>query len=490
MAQETNSENLNLGGNRYNRQELIEGWNQGKIKRARIAVLGSGTLANFTLSSLVSLGFGNVEMYDNAHQNGSDYGEFLLNLTAKNRFKVESLEKILSKVNPLVRVKGIDAKIDSLPLAQIMGTPDVIIDLSNDSKSQKNALEYGAAKNVPVLIAAADSVRGELYFRLPNTKSNEVNLGRYQNQKQGAIPSEVLGGIITEEVRKIVMPFNENDKPIDVLSYSLANTGRFNSDDNQKIDLASLKNKKVLVVGAGALGNFAGLGLALAGVGHIDILDFDTVETTNLNRQLLFYESVGDEKSRALAKKLQNINPNVKINGISGKLDESYVGYFREIKNRPDLILDCVDRFGTRAIINYFAVRYGIPLISGGTNPSAGQVVVYNPGESACLDCKLSVDKALGKERAAHSCIHAAEPSVIMTNGVIGGLMTAEAVSLLASESYGPHIKKMLRYDSRNPYRAGLVGGDAPCNCKRGPMKEWMKYVMKKAKADEKAENT
>lgn len=469
--------------NRYNRQELIKGWNQGKIKDAYVAVIGSGPLANFTSASLVSLGFGNVEIYDNARQEKSNDGEFLLSLAGKRDSKVEALEEILSKINPLVRVKGVQTRINSQQLAQILGNPSVIIDVTNDSQSQATALEYGQSRKVPVVIATVDPVRGEFYVRLPNKRDKTpMQLDRYKGQHQGAIPSEVLGGIITEEVRKIVMPFSKSEKPVNGLSYSVACPQRFNGEDKLNINETPLSDRRVLVVGAGALGNFAGIGLALAGVGEIDVLDFDTVETTNLNRQLLFYDAVGDEKSKALAKKLKTINPKLRIRGLTGKLDESYANQFRAKENRPDLILDCVDNFGTRAIVNYFAVRYGIPLVSGGTSPSSGQVVAYRQGESACLDCKLSVDKALGKERASHSCIYAAQPSVIMTNEVVGGLMVAEARAILAPQSYGPHIRKMLKYDSTNPARAGMVGGDNPCDCERGSIKEWLKEVERKAK--------
>ncbi len=485
MAQQRNEQESEkqLVANRYNRQELIDGWNQGKIRDAYITVIGSGALANFTSASLVSLGFGNVEIYDNDQPERCNDGEFLLSLTRKKGSKVEALEEILSKINPLVRVKGVQTRINSQPLAQLLGTPSVIIDVTNDSQSQATALEYGQIKKVPVVVAVADLIRGEFYVRLPhNRDKNPMNLERYRGQNQGAIPSEVLGGIITDEVRKIVMPFNKKEKPVSSLSYSVANPQRFNGEDKLNIDGASLRDKHVLVVGAGALGNFAGIGLALAGVGQIEILDFDSVETTNLNRQLLFYDSIGDEKSKALARKLKAINPKIRIRGLTGKLDESYASQFRSRENRPDLIFDCVDNFGTRAIVNYFAVRYGIPLVSGGTSPSSGQVVAYQPGKSACLDCKLSVDKALGKERTSHHCIHAVQPSVIMTNEVVGGLMVAEARSLLAPNSYGPHIRKMLKYDSTNPVRAGLVGGDNPCDCEKGSIRKWLKGVIKNAK--------
>ncbi|MBI5066290.1 ThiF family adenylyltransferase [Candidatus Woesearchaeota archaeon] len=474
-----NKEETGLVINRYDRQELIKDWDQNKLRKASIAVIGSGPLANFTTASLVSLGFGTVELYDNDNTENLSQGEFLLNLDENKYSKVETLEEVLSKINPLVNVKGIHAKINNSVLAELLGNPDVIIDTTNDPQTKQTVLEYAQKNKIPLISASADSIKGELITKIPN-KKNENNklLEEYVGKTQSPIISEVLGGVITEEVRKIVMPFDKDDTPAQYLFYSTASPTRFSKKEEVSIKETSLKEKKVLVVGAGALGNFVSLGLALADIGKIEILDFDTVESTNLNRQLLFYDSVGQKKSKALASKLQEINPEIKVKGIDGKLDEDYEEHFKN--NPPDLIIDCVDSFGTRALVNYFAVKYKIPLISGGTNPSAGQVVVYKPGESACLDCKLSVDKALAKEKTSHSCIHASQPSVIMTNQIMGGLMVAEARAVLSPENYGPIAKKMIRYDSTSDFRWGLSGNDAACECNRGSMKSWMKEIIDK----------
>lgn len=465
--------------NRYDRQELIKDWDQDKLRKATIAVIGSGPLANFTLASLVSLGFGNVEIYNNENADNSVTGEFLLNLGESKYSKVETLETVLSKINPLVNVKGVHAKINNLMIAELLGEPNVIIDVTNDLQTKSIISEYAKSKKIPIILASADAVKGELVVNSSN-KKNETNklLEEYAEKTQGAIISEVLGGVITEEVRKIIMPLNKEDTPVNYLFYSTASPTRFSKKDEFSVVEESLKDKNVLVVGAGALGNFVTLGLALAGIGKIDILDFDTVESTNLNRQLLFYESVGQKKSKALASKVQAVNHNIKVKSIDGKLDEEYEEHFKN--SPPDLIIDCVDSFGTRALVNYFAVKYKIPLVSGGTNPSAGQVVVYKPGESACLDCKLSVDKALAKERTSHSCIHASQPSVIMTNQIMGGLIVAEARKVLSPENYGPIAKKMIRYDSTNDFRWGLSGNESACKCEKGPMKTWLKEIIEK----------
>jgi len=295
----------------------------------------------------------------------------------------------------------------------------------------------------------------------------------YVNRKQEIIPSEVMGGIIAEEARKILMPLDEKEFPVERLAYSLASSKRFSAGKEFEVTKADLKDKKILVVGAGALGNFVALGLALQGAGYVDIMDYDTVESTNLNRQILFYDSVGQKKAESLVSKMTLINPAVLVRGLVAKLDEKS-DYF--VNNRPDLIMDCVDSFAVRAIINYFAVRNEIPLISGGTNPKSGQVVVYKPGESSCLDCKLGVEKALAEQRKAASCRYAPDPSVIMTNQIIGGMMVGEAVKTLTND-YGEPVRRILKYDSKSPLRGGLVGSEEICYCKKPDVSEWLKQV-------------
>ncbi|KKS74177.1 MAG: UBA/THIF-type NAD/FAD binding protein [Candidatus Gottesmanbacteria bacterium GW2011_GWC2_42_8] len=224
------------------------------------------------------------------------------------------------------------------------------------------------------------------------------------------------------------------------------------------------------VLGAGALGNFVALGAALEGVGNIDILDFDEVEAHNLNRQIMFYDSVGQKKSTALAEKIKQLRPDIKVRGLVGKLDEKTT-YFEQ--HKPDVILDCVDNFATRAITNYFAVHYGIPLVSGGTNSQSGQVVVYEPGMSACLDCKLGVEKALGMALQGSKCTNAPDPSVIMTNEVIGGMMVGEALKVF-DKGYGAPVSRILKYDSTVPVRGGLIGADESCGCTKGDINAWL----------------
>jgi hypothetical protein len=106
-------------------------------------------------------------------------------------------------------------------------------------------------------------------------------------------------------------------------------------------------------------------------------------------------------------------------------------------------------------------------------------VVVYEPGKSACLDCRLGVNKALVEARKSRSCILAPNPSVVITNHIIGGLMAAETRCVLDSQHYGPAVRKVIKYDSTKPSRVGLIGTDQPCTCKReNTAKTWIEKLL------------
>ena len=459
--------------NRYNRQELIEGWDQSKLESTRVAVFGSGNLANYSLAALSALGVGNIEIYDSSKLDSAK--EFLFFEAGKGESKAKALENILRKINPSSRIKGIETIIPEY-LLSIVGTPDFIIETTNSPESKKGILNYAQLRNINVISASADEDKAEMYIVNPGQEYNEALFEKYSNESQGVIPSGIIGGILTEELRKSVMPLG-SERIINYLRYSLLDDIRFSSG-GEKLIRKGLDDKKILVVGAGALGNFATLGAALEDVKKIDIMDFDRVDATNLNRQILFYDSVGKEKATALAEKIKQIVPSAEVRGLVEKLTPDSK-YFEE--NKPDLILDCVDGFPARAIINYFAVKHGIPLVSGGTDPKSGQVVVYEPGKSACLDCKFDVEKALAEQRKSSSCRDAPDPSVIMTNQIVGNMMVGEAIKVL-EEDYGEPVKKILKYDSTAPRRGGLVGSNESCDCTKPDVKEWLEEVDRKIK--------
>ena len=150
-----------------------------------------------------------------------------------------------------------------------------------------------------------------------------------------------------------------------------------------------VKNARVLVAGAGALGNEVVKNLALFGVGEIYVVDFDQIEISNLTRSVLFREEDAYNhsfKSEIVAKRAMEINPQIKVTPIVGNLF-SEVGF--GLYNSVDVIIGCLDSRIARYLLNRLAMRAGKTWIDGSIENMTGVVKVYTPGIS-CYECGLS----------------------------------------------------------------------------------------------------
>jgi sulfur carrier protein ThiS adenylyltransferase len=440
--------------NRYDRQELIEGWNQEKLSDASIGLVGSGHIINFLGSSLTALGIGDIRMYDDDIIDyeilGNDYyqREFLLSRMKTGLSKVECLEKRLKKINPYVNINGMQMSLDNISEGFI-GDHDIMIVAINEVEKVELYRKYALKKNLCCYNVKSND-NGAFFtknFRLKN---------KIKGKQEGVFSGIVAGLLVGEIVRDLMY-----GDGIEKLEYSSL-SDRFKLGG--KVNPSTFEKNRILMVGAGALGNSSGIGLANTNLGSLYIVDDDKIETTNLNRQILFYDAVGKNKAEVLSERLNEINPNMKIEPIRARVKEDFLKSLKKIN--PEVILDCVDNLDTRAVLNYFALKNDIALVSGGTDYRAGQVVVYQPGKSKCLDCRLGVNKALKKERNSRSCIYSPLPSVITTNEIIGKLMVGETRCVLKPKNYGEPVRKMIKYDSSNSMRIGLVGGEKSCLCK------------------------
>lgn len=150
-----------------------------------------------------------------------------------------------------------------------------------------------------------------------------------------------------------------------------------------------VKNARVLVAGCGALGNEVVKNLALFGVGHIYVVDFDRIEITNLTRSVLFRE--GDAfsnsyKAEVVAKRAMEINPQIKVIPFVGNLaSEVGLGIYRMV----DVVIGCLDSRMARYLLNRMSFRAGKTWIDGGIENLTGAVTVYTPGVN-CYECGLS----------------------------------------------------------------------------------------------------
>jgi molybdopterin-synthase adenylyltransferase len=146
-----------------------------------------------------------------------------------------------------------------------------------------------------------------------------------------------------------------------------------------------LKKAKVFLAGAGGLGSPVAYYLAAAGVGTIVIVDHDTVELSNLNRQILHWEeNIGKSKTESAVRKLSGFNTAIKIKGIAATIDASTVN---NLVGDADVIVDAMDNLPTRYLLNLTAQQKGIPFVHGAVYGFEGRAMTVLPGKTACLNC-------------------------------------------------------------------------------------------------------
>jgi len=186
----------------------------------------------------------------------------------------------------------------------------------------------------------------------------------------------------------------------------------------------ALANAKVLIVGMGGLGSPVSLYLAAAGIGFLGIADFDVVDQSNLQRQIVHREQdIGLLKTESAALALQEINSQLSIERYDYTLEQEDLS---ELGKQYDLILDCTDNFPTRFQLNDTSLSSNTPIVSGAAIRWEGQVTAFDPRDSnsPCYQC-LYPDRSL----EAASC--AAEGVISPLVGVIGTMQALEAVNIL-----------------------------------------------------------
>lgn len=265
-----------------------------------------------------------------------------------------------------------------------------------------------------------------------------------------------------------------------------------------------VKNARVLVAGAGALGNEVVKNLALFGVGHIYVVDFDQIEISNLTRSVLFRESdamAHSYKAEVVARRAMEINPQIKVTPIVGNLfSEVGFGLYRSV----DVVIGCLDSRIARYQLNRLCMRAGKTWIDGSIENLTGAVRVYAPGV-CCYECGLS------REEFNNIMLRTGCADVVRTQGkegrvattpisasIVGALQVQEAMKVIHQDDNAPTPfktlqGKMLRYEgmtnSMNIYKFASWKSNCPAherwdNIERGEglsasltMKETMEQV-------------
>ncbi len=239
--------------------------------------------------------------------------------------------------------------------------------------------------------------------------------------------------------------------------------------DTEKIQAA-----KVMVVGAGALGNEVLKNLALLNIGYIMIIDFDTIEYSNLSRSVLFREAdCGRRKAEVAAERVREINPNVKVQHLYGDIGiDIGLGVFR----RMDVVIGCLDNRVARLYINRLSHKVGKTWVDGAIENLAGQLDVFKPGTS-CYECQLD-EREMSIIRDRMSCPDIARrnanfgriPTTPISSSIIGAMQVQEALKVIYGNEDKSQAGTRFKYDGMHnmflQYPSGALDEDCPSHAK------------------------
>src|SRR3989344_5315972 len=472
---------------------------QRKLYNSRVLTVGSDLLSQMILGGLAGLSVGHIAFIDNARIDRNDR-DFLCSHgdTIIGQKKVRHVEDTLKRINQVIQenIVGIHSKFAEAFVFEYK--PEVVIDATNDPISKEKALRYSIRYCVPFISASSDGARSAVAVYVPRNQakprvfSENPNLEallmqEFSGSKQGSFSSGIAAGLVCEELRKIKFKYAADGRDDSLKNnfrlvynmYSDTRTGMIPESASMPV---YFKNKKALVAGAGGIGNFVALNLALLGFGVIDVLDIDTIEDHNLNRQILLFEREGGKKAEVIAERVKAIDPFAKSNAYAKRVGEvvtkdrpwleelyridrqlwkkegekrdkkfldfeGFVNFFYGVSDaekargvtllqksdfsssKYDVIFGCFDNKYARIWLNNFAVENRIPYVDGGTGPREGQVSTYIPGATKCVSCQKDL---MNWARRPFSCANA-EGSVVMSNIVIGSAMVGEALRVLYS---------------------------------------------------------
>jgi molybdopterin/thiamine biosynthesis adenylyltransferase/rhodanese-related sulfurtransferase len=231
-----------------------------------------------------------------------------------------------------------------------------------------------------------------------------------------------------------------------------------------------LKQAKVLCIGAGGLGSPAAFYLAAAGVGTIGLVDFDVVDRSNLQRQILHTDDrVGELKTESAKTTLLGLNPDVTINTYNERI---YSANVDDIISGYEIVLDGCDNFPTRYLVNDACCKHGIPNVHGSIYRFDGQVTVFWPGKGPCYRCLFPEPPP---PDMAPSCAEAGVLGVLP--GVIGVLEAIEVVKIILGK--GDLLTgRLLTYDALEAkFRELRIRADPECKyCNGGEFPGYVDY--------------
>lgn len=315
-----------------------------------------------------------------------------------------------------------------LPGAYLPSERDLIKELGVSRSSLREGLQILAEA---ALIEAHQGV-GWLINELNATQAAKARkLAAKISPVMAEKPSRKKKASSTEGPRRLPVA---KEKPLHIPNLKTDRLGTFEFIswwERQKV-----KDAKVMVVGAGALGNEVIKNLTLMGIGNLYIVDFDKIETANLSRAILFREKdSGREKAQLAAARVKEINPDINVQYLHGDVTTDIgLGVFR----RMDVIIGCLDNREARLAVNRFAYWMNKPWVDGAIQELLGLVRVFVPGDGACFECTLT-EQARRDLALRYSCPLLARQNILLGKvpttptiaSIIGAMESQEALKLI-----------------------------------------------------------
>ncbi len=220
------------------------------------------------------------------------------------------------------------------------------------------------------------------------------------------------------------------------------------------IDLTSIRDSRVLVVGAGALGNEVLKNLVLSGFSDITLFDMDHVVLSNLNRCVFFRERDADHramKAEVVAERSGELNPGACIEPRVERIEDMAEDRWEDY----DLVFGCLDNITARLHVNSHAYHAGVPYVDGGTSGTNGKVQVVLPPSTPCLQCSMNrthyrvIEKRFSCTGEDVSFFEPKMPAEVTTTSIIAALQVREGMKIVSDREENC-IRNVLYYDGKN----------------------------------------
>jgi molybdopterin/thiamine biosynthesis adenylyltransferase len=430
---------------------LILGWGeeaQNKVAQSYITVITDSVLAKYLASYLVSAGFGNLRLVGNVKRNDNS----LWAIPLEDELQTDAYAKALPALCPGIRVQVLHARMNNSFLEEQIRQSNAIVDATNSSLSKAWTLDAGIANNLPAISVSCIDNSARLQVFNPKNKFEEsikrqFLMEEYNGKPQDELVAMAIAGIVDEQVKRFTLG---ETVTMDSLIYKVP----------IRPTRKALEKYKVLVVGCGAAASPGTYALAKMGF-NMDLVDDDTIKSTNLPRTPLFMEKgkdfVGESKAITLQNQLKKLFPGLEI----AAFDTHFNSNFK--KHDYLAVIGMVDNDAARGQIYYFSMKHNLPYLDIGTSFDGFNYGLTIPKKTACM--KHYIPGFEEQVRASEAIIRA---SCMQTEPSNSWMQAAAVMGVLQLPTIlkGKAFNGMIYYDASKPNITTLEPG-AICDCWR-----------------------